>query len=76
MQTEPLLKPNASNQEILNALKHPVTGLGFIAAHENLPPLTFISADAVNWLMIHMEGISNIERATQVYKQIQIWLLS
>lgn len=48
-------------------MKHPVTGVGFIAAHENLPPLTFISADAVNWLMIHMEGISNIEKAIQVF---------
>lgn len=51
-------------------MKHPVTGVGFIAAHENLPQLTFISADAVNWLMIHMEGVSNIERATQVIIQI------
>lgn len=47
-------------------MKNSLTGVGFIAAHENLPPLTFISADAVNWLMIHMEGITNIERATQV----------
>lgn len=56
-------------------MKHPATGLGFIAPHENLPPLTFISADAVNWLMIHMEGISNIERATQVINENKLVIL-
>lgn len=48
-------------------MKNPITGVGFLYSHQSLPTATFIAADAVNWLIAHMEGISNIEKAVQVF---------
>lgn len=65
-QTEPLLRTSATTAEILEAMKHPITGIGFLTMQQNLPSQTFVSADAVTWLINHMEGVIAIERGIQV----------
>lgn len=40
--------------------------MGFLTTQQNLPPQTFVSADAVSWLMTHMEGGVPVEKAIEV----------
>lgn len=68
--SEPSLKATASNVEILEAMRNPYTGVGFLTTHQSFTNLTFVSADAVNWLIKHVEGISNIETAVRVSFQL------
>ncbi|XP_066249180.1 GATOR complex protein Iml1 isoform X1 [Euwallacea similis] len=60
------LKCSCSSIEIIEAIKHPLRGFSFINLSQNLPAYTFVSADAVSWLMTHMEGITTIEKGVQV----------
>lgn len=61
------LKSNASNSEILEALKHPVSGVGFLTQHKDaLPSQTFVSADAVQWLNNHIDGGVTVECAINI----------
>lgn len=64
------MRPTASSKEIIEAMKHPVSGLGFLMSQPNLPPLTFVSADAVSWLMVHMEGVQSMDKAVQVSNNV------
>ncbi|XP_012252064.2 GATOR complex protein Iml1 isoform X6 [Athalia rosae] len=57
------LKSNASNAEILEAMRAPHTGIGFLTQHPSLPSLTFVSAEAVQWLNNHIEGGVTVEKA-------------
>lgn len=61
-----LLKSNATDVEIIEALRNPINGLSLINPQSNLPNLSFITADAVSWLMAHMEGVANVEKAVHV----------
>ena len=61
------MKNAATNPEIVEAMKNPLSGLMFICAQQNLPCSTFIAADAINWLMLRMEGVTTVEKAVQVY---------
>lgn len=65
-QVEPVLRSSATTAEILEAMKHPITGIGFLTTQHNLPSQTFVSADAVSWLINHMEGVIAVERGIQV----------
>lgn len=67
MPTITLLKPNTSGIELVEAMKHPTNGLSFINSQPNLPNFTFVTADVVNWLMTHMEGVTSVEKGVQVY---------
>ncbi|XP_049833121.1 GATOR complex protein Iml1 isoform X2 [Schistocerca gregaria] len=60
------LKSNASIQEILDAMKNVQTGIGFLTNHPSLPSNTFVSADAVQWLINHVEGINHEEKAVNL----------
>ncbi|XP_050310253.1 GATOR complex protein Iml1 isoform X3 [Anthonomus grandis grandis] len=62
------LKPTATNSEIIEALKQQYNGLSFIYMPQSLPKETFVTADAVNWLLAHMEGVNTIEHAIKVMK--------
>ncbi|XP_066583713.1 GATOR complex protein Iml1 isoform X2 [Prorops nasuta] len=62
------LKPDATNLEILEAMKHPQTGVGFLTQHPSLPSQTFVSADAVQWLNNHIEGGITVENAVNLMK--------
>lgn len=61
-----LLKPNATDIEIIEALRNPINGVSFINPQNNLPSLSFVTTDAVSWLMAHMEGVTTVEKAVQV----------
>lgn len=60
------LKNTAPNSEILEAMKHPQTGVGFLTHHPSLPSQTFVSADAVQWLNNHIEGGVTVEGAINI----------
>lgn len=62
------LKSNATNAEILEAMKHPQTGVGFLTQHPSLPSQTFVSADAVQWLSNNTEGGVTVESAINTIK--------
>ena len=42
--------------EIVEAMRHPVTGLGFLGPNTSIPSGTFVSHDAIQWLQNRMEG--------------------
>ncbi|XP_017059638.1 GATOR complex protein Iml1 isoform X6 [Drosophila ficusphila] len=42
--------PNATLVEIFEAMKHPVTGVGYFSQTQSLPSCTFVSYDALMWL--------------------------
>nr|CAI5831302.1 unnamed protein product [Callosobruchus analis] len=65
-----LLKPNATPMEIVEAMKHPTAGLCFINLQQNLPNLTFVTGEAVNWLMTHMEGVLTVEKGVQIMQTL------
>lgn len=60
------LKSNASNIEILEALKNVQSGISFLTPHPSLPSQTFVSADAAQWLNNHIEGGVNIQQAIKI----------
>lgn len=66
----PLLKPTATNSEIIECMKHPVHGLAFINSQTNLPNNTFVAAEAISWLLNHMEGITTLSRGVQVMQNL------
>ncbi|XP_014258974.1 GATOR complex protein DEPDC5 isoform X2 [Cimex lectularius] len=65
-----LLKEGASHNEILEQMKNPAVGVGFLSLFPSLPRYTFVSADAVNWLIHHMEGVNTTEKAQSVMEEI------
>jgi len=71
------IKSNATNLEILEVMKHPQTGVGFLTQHPSLPSQTFVSADAIQWLNNHMEGGVGVERGIDIMQvETQKLLLS
>ncbi|XP_028048788.1 GATOR complex protein Iml1 [Monomorium pharaonis] len=62
------MKSNATNMEILEAMKHPQTGVGFLTQHPSLPSQTFVSADAIQWLNNHIEGGVGVEQGVNTMK--------
>ncbi|XP_011699595.1 PREDICTED: DEP domain-containing protein 5 isoform X9 [Wasmannia auropunctata] len=62
------IKSNATNVEILEAMKHPQTGVGFLTQHPSLPSQTFVSADAIQWLNNHIEGGMGVEQGINIMK--------
>lgn len=43
-----------------------MTGVGFLTHHPSLPSYTFVSADAVQWLIYHVDGVLHEERAVNI----------
>lgn len=59
----PRLKSTVSLSEILEAMKHPLTGVGFMVQTVSLPSNAFVSIDAIQWIINHVEGVTDIEKA-------------
>ncbi|XP_029721962.2 GATOR complex protein Iml1 isoform X2 [Aedes albopictus] len=53
------LKPTATLQEIFDAFKNPLHGVGFLGPAQSMPSCTFVSYDAITWLQEHIEGPCN-----------------
>ncbi|XP_016844784.1 GATOR complex protein Iml1 isoform X2 [Nasonia vitripennis] len=62
------IKSTAPYSEILEAMRHPQSGVGFLTQHPSLPSQTFVSADAVQWLNSHIEGGVTVEAAINIMK--------
>nr|CAD7437577.1 unnamed protein product [Timema bartmani] len=65
-----LLKSSATLPEILESMRHPQTGVVFLMHHASLPSFTFISADAVQWVISHMEGVVCEEQAVTIMESM------
>ncbi|KPU77711.1 uncharacterized protein Dana_GF25030, isoform E [Drosophila ananassae] len=48
--------PNATLADIFEAMKHPVTGVGYFSKTQSLPSCTFISYDALMWLKTRLNN--------------------
>lgn len=57
--TEAKLGCHATLPEIFEAMRHPVTGVCFVARAQSLPSYTFVLWDAINWIHAHVEGSVN-----------------
>ncbi|KOB71213.1 DEP domain-containing protein 5 [Operophtera brumata] len=53
---EPKLKANASLLEIMERMRHPTLGVGFLQQTVSLPSHTFVSIYAIHWLQANMEA--------------------
>lgn len=51
-------------------IKLPFPGHSFFVQHSSLPSMTFTSADAVQWLIQHVEGINDGDDAAAVMKKM------
>ncbi|XP_054736211.1 GATOR complex protein Iml1 isoform X2 [Anastrepha obliqua] len=54
--TEIKLRPNSNLTEILEAMKHPLTGVGFFTLTPSLPSNTFVSYEALLWLKSRLDN--------------------
>lgn len=55
---EPKLKSNVPLSEIIERMRHPTLGVGFLQQTVSLPSHTFVSIYAIHWLQANMEGIT------------------
>jgi hypothetical protein len=53
-------------------MKNANTGLSFLFLNQSLPPMTFSSADAVHWLLTHVDGLETKEAAAEVMQVIKL----
>lgn len=44
-------------------MKNSITGVGFMIQTVSLPSNTFISIDAVQWLLDHVDGLVDVNKA-------------
>ena len=51
-------------------MRNPTTGISFISKTPSLPNTTFVSVDAVMWLMGHVEGVTREKRAIGMIEQM------
>ncbi|XP_069703010.1 GATOR complex protein Iml1 isoform X2 [Periplaneta americana] len=64
------LKSTATLSEILEAMRNTSTGVGFLTHHASLPSYTFVSADAVMWLINHVEGVVSEDKAVEIMENM------
>uniref|UniRef100_S4RKY3 DEP domain containing 5, GATOR1 subcomplex subunit n=1 Tax=Petromyzon marinus TaxID=7757 RepID=S4RKY3_PETMA len=55
---------------ILDAMKHPNTGVQFLSEQKGLPTNCFISAEAVHWVMSTVEGMVNRQCAVDILQKM------
>lgn len=60
-----LLKENISNVELVEHLCNTQVGVGFVNRHMGLPQNTFVSNDAITWLMNNLKTLNNRDEAVQ-----------
>uniref|UniRef100_A0A4W4G6C5 DEP domain-containing protein n=1 Tax=Electrophorus electricus TaxID=8005 RepID=A0A4W4G6C5_ELEEL len=67
----PSLSSSSTLLEILEAIKHPVTGVQLLSEHKGLPPSCFISSDVVHWLVHTVENVSTQGVAVEIMQKMQ-----
>ncbi|XP_055084696.1 GATOR complex protein DEPDC5 isoform X2 [Periophthalmus magnuspinnatus] len=56
--------------EILEAIKHPTTGVQLLPEQKGLPTNCFISAEVVHWLVNHVEGVATQGMAVDIMQKM------
>uniref|UniRef100_A0A8C5M0L9 DEP domain containing 5, GATOR1 subcomplex subunit n=1 Tax=Leptobrachium leishanense TaxID=445787 RepID=A0A8C5M0L9_9ANUR len=64
------LTSNASPSEILEAMKHPITGIPLLSEQKGLPPSCFISAEVVHWLMNSIPWVQTQMMAMDIMQKL------
>ena len=65
-----LLRASCTLQDIVEAMLNPNTGLSFICRSAPLPATTFVSAEAILWLMEHVESVASERRAIAIMEDM------
>ncbi|KPJ01766.1 DEP domain-containing protein 5 [Papilio xuthus] len=66
---EPKLKANASLSEIIERMRHPTLGVGFLQQTVSLPSHAFVSIYAIHWLQANMDSMT-YEKATTIMERM------
>ncbi|XP_050344899.1 GATOR complex protein Iml1 isoform X3 [Nymphalis io] len=66
---EPKLKANATLLEVIDRMRHPSLGVGFLQQTVSLPSHTFVSIYAIHWLQANMENMT-YEKATSCMERL------
>ncbi|XP_063479560.1 GATOR1 complex protein DEPDC5 isoform X15 [Symphalangus syndactylus] len=64
------LTSSSTLTEILEAMKHPSTGVQLLSEQKGLSPYCFISAEVVHWLVNHVEGIQTQAMAIDIMQSM------
>ncbi|XP_021209153.2 GATOR complex protein DEPDC5 isoform X2 [Bombyx mandarina] len=67
--SEPKLKANAPLSDVVDRMRHPTLGLGFLQQTVSLPSHTFVSIYAIHWLQENMEGM-DYEKAASLMERL------
>merc|ERR1719233_283837 len=65
-----LLPSNATNEQIAEAMRSGAACISILPKQDALPPLAFVSADAVVWLMEHVDEVYTEEKAVQIMQSL------
>eukprot|EP00079_Xenopus_tropicalis_P029603 XP_012825134.1 PREDICTED: DEP domain-containing protein 5 isoform X7 [Xenopus tropicalis] len=65
-----VLPTTASLSEILEAMKHPTTGIPLLSEQKCLPPGCFISAEAVHWLVNNISWVQSQVMAMDIMQKM------
>uniref|UniRef100_A0A8C3D3L6 DEP domain-containing protein 5 n=1 Tax=Cairina moschata TaxID=8855 RepID=A0A8C3D3L6_CAIMO len=60
------LTSSSTLMEILEAMKHPTTGIQLLSEQKGLSPYCFISAEVVHWLVNNVEGVQTQAMAIDI----------
>ncbi|CAH2074269.1 unnamed protein product, partial [Iphiclides podalirius] len=66
---EPKLKANSTLSEIIERMRHPTLGVGFLQQTVSLPSHAFVSIYAIHWLQANMESMTQ-EKATVIMEKM------
>uniref|UniRef100_A0AAV2JQY5 DEP domain-containing protein n=1 Tax=Knipowitschia caucasica TaxID=637954 RepID=A0AAV2JQY5_KNICA len=64
------LSSSPTSLEILDAIKHPTTGVHLLPEQKGLPPNCFISAEVVHWLVNNVEGVATQGIAVDIMQKM------
>ncbi|KAM4807782.1 GATOR1 complex protein DEPDC5 isoform 3-T3 [Rhinophrynus dorsalis] len=64
------LTSSASLSEILEAMKHPTTGIPLLSEQKGLPPCCFISAEVVHWLVNNISWVQSQVMAMDIMQKM------
>ncbi|XP_053738521.1 GATOR complex protein DEPDC5 isoform X1 [Synchiropus splendidus] len=64
------LSSSSTLMEIVDAIKHPTTGVQLLPEQKGLPLNVFISAEVVHWLVNNVEGVSTPGMAVDVMQKM------
>ncbi|KAF2976269.1 hypothetical protein EK904_002704 [Melospiza melodia maxima] len=68
--TTSALTSSSTLVEILEAMKHPTTGIQLLSEQKGLSPYCFISAEVVHWLVNNVEGVHTQAMAIDIMQKM------